>query len=826
MRKALNMDQTMDPGGARDAAPGPASAAATPAPLPAPLPAEALRRRCDPAALGFADTSELEPPAGLVGQERALEALSLAVEMRARGWNVFVPGAPGSGRHNAVKAQLEGWAKGAPAPPDWVYLHNFAEPWRPNAVRLPAGRGPALADALDAFVEQLGAGLRAVFESDAFRARRQAIDAAFAEVQRDVLRAVGEAAEKEGLLLVPSPQGMALVAAKGGKPMPPEQLRVLPAAERERLEKAGERLGRELSERMQAIPRKDRERREAIRALERETAAMAVDRALEDRLAPFRDVPELAEHFEALREAAIERAGVFLRGPEAEAEAPLDRALNPFRANALVRSDPAGGAPVVTLDQPDLAHLLGRIEHVPHMGAMLTDFTLIRPGALHKANGGWLLLDAERLLTRPLAWETLKRALRAREIAIETPATGAYTMTAVTLEPEPIPLDVKVALFGERETLALLRELDPDFRALFKVEADFDEETPRDDGGELRHCRLVAGIARSEGLRPFDAGACAAVVERAARLTGDAGRLTLRIGPLADLLREADHRAGADGAGTVGAAHVAGAVAAARRRADRIERKLREATLEEVLEIATEGEAVGRVNGLAVLRTGDHVFGRPSRIAATARMGGGEVLDVERESKLGGRLHSKGVLTLTSYLAARYAARAPVSLSASVVFEQSHSEVDGDSASAAELFALLSAIARIPLRQDLAVTGAISSGGGVQAIGGVNEKVEGFFDLCAARGLTGTQGVLIPAANARHLMLREDVVEACAAGRFAVIAIRDADEGMALLTGRPAGARDGARRFPPGSVNAAVEARLIRFAEARAAYVGQMRGGG
>jgi lon-related putative ATP-dependent protease len=366
--------------------------------------------------------------------------------------------------------------------------------------------------------------------------------------------------------------------------------------------------------------------------------------------------------------------------------------------------------------------------------------------------------------------------------------------------------------------LGLLRALDPDFRELFKVIADFDEVMDRDAEGERLYCRLIAGIAAKEGLRPFDASACARAVDRAARLSGDAERLTLRVGVLADLLREADFRAGEAGAETVSAEHVSAAIAAARRRADLAEHRLREAALRDILEVETEGTATGRVNGLAVVSAGDLAFGRPSRIAATARMGSGEVIDVEREAELGGRLHSKGVLTLSACLAARYARDAPVSLSASLVFEQSHAEVDGDSASAAEMFALLSAISGIPLRQDLAVTGAISASGAVQAIGGVNEKVEGFFDLCAARGLTGTQGVLIPAANAQHLMLREDVVTACAEGRFSVTPIRTVDEGIARLTGRPAGVRDAAGDFPEGSVNAAVEARLIAFAEARRAY--------
>ncbi|MBI1220436.1 MAG: AAA family ATPase [Rhodobacteraceae bacterium] len=537
-------------------------------------------------------------------------------------------------------------------------------------------------------------------------------------------------------------------------------------------------------------------------------------RALEDIPSQFLEVPAVARHLDAIRADLIANAHVFLGEPEDAP--PLDLAMNRYRANPLLRSTESdGGAPVVYADAPEIGFLLGRIEHIPHMGALLTDFTQIKAGELHRANGGYLLIDAERVLASPMAWGTLKRCLRAREIVIASPMQGSSTLTAVVLEPEPVPLDVKVIMFGERELLFNLAALDPDFSELFKVAADFDDVMPRTSENEHLFCGLIAGIARNEAERPLTAAACCAVIERAARLAGDAERLTLRIGWLADLVREADHWAGAEASKLIDARHIRRTVGEQTRRVDLVRERLQEQITRETVMIATDGTAIGQINGLAVLQAGNIAFGRPSLITARVRMGRGHVVDIEREVALGGPTHSKGVLILAGFLAARYAPDVPMSLAATLVFEQSYGGIDGDSASSAELYALLSALAQLPLRQDVAVTGSVNQMGKVQAIGGVNEKVEGFFDICAARGLTGNQGVLIPVANIKHLMLRSDVVEACGAGRFHVYAVSHIDEGIALLAGRSAGARGSDGAFPTGSVNRLVEDRLAGFAEMR-----------
>ena len=456
---------------------------------------------------------------------------------------------------------------------------------------------------------------------------------------------------------------------------------------------------------------------------------------------------------------------------------------------------------------------MGEIEHLSQMGALVTNFTLIKPGALHHANGGYLILDARKLLQQPLSYDALKQALRGRRLRIESPGQAMSLISTRGLEPEPIALDVKVVVIGEPMLYYLLTQHDPEFGELFKVAADFDDRVERNDGNSMLYARLIAGLAREAGLKPLDSGAVARTLEHGARLAGDAERLSVRIESVADLLREADYWCAEAGAETIGASHVQQAIDSQVRRSNRLQARMEEEVTRGTILIDTEGAEVGQVNGLSVLQLGNFAFGKPTRITARVRLGKGEVVDIEREVELGGPLHSKGVLILSGYLGAHFAEDRPLSLSASLVFEQSYGGVDGDSASSTELYAILSALAGVPIKQAFAVTGSVNQRGEVQAIGGVNEKIEGFFDLCKARGLTGDHGVMIPAANVKHLMLRGDVVEAAAAGRFRIYPIETIDQGIACLTGVAAGARDAEGTFPEGSVNQRVEARLAAFAE-------------
>jgi lon-related putative ATP-dependent protease len=538
-------------------------------------------------------------------------------------------------------------------------------------------------------------------------------------------------------------------------------------------------------------------------------------------MAEFTDLPKVVQHLEAIRSDILENVALFVAqqqsGDEAVARpvAPFDR----YEVNVLVTSpDGETGAPVVEEVHPTLSNLVGRIEHLAVQGALVTNFRLIKPGSLHRANGGAIVIDLRNLLAEQLSWAALKRALLRQEIVIEDAARFMGMTTTVTLEPDPIPLDVKVVLFGDRALYYLLASLDPDIGQHFKVLADFDDDVDRSPASEAMIARVIGSIAASAGLLPLDRGGVARVIEHAARLADDSNRLTLLVENIHDLIAEASHRAQQAARDVVTRDDVEQAIAQQRHRAARVEERAREMILRNIALIETTGERIGQVNGLSVLSLAGHAFGTPTRITARVRPGTGRIVDIEREVELSGPLHSKGVLILSGFIAGRYALNAPMSLYASLVFEQSYGGVDGDSASSTELYALLSALAELPVRQELAVTGSVDQHGQVQAIGGVNEKIEGFFDVCAARGLTGTQGVLIPQANAQHLMLRADVVEACAAGRFAVYAVRTIDEGIRLLTGHDAGERGTDGRYPEGSVNRLAEDRLEAFARSRQGF--------
>jgi lon-related putative ATP-dependent protease len=499
----------------------------------------------------------------------------------------------------------------------------------------------------------------------------------------------------------------------------------------------------------------------------------------------------------------------------ATGDAQQNPSLRRYRVNVLVDSTGATGAPVIYETNPSYLNLVGRVEQMAMMGALITDFMLIKPGALHRANGGYLLLDADKILTSPYAWEGLKRALQFHQIRIESPVQMMSLSSTVSLEPEPIALDVKVILLGERQVYYLLAQADPEFLELFKVAADFDDEFVRNDDIVRQYAHLIATIVKQEELLPFDRSAVCRVIEHAARLVEDRERVTAQTRFIVDLMQESDHWAQADGAKIVSAEHVQQALNAQVYRNDRIRQRMQEEVLRETILIDTSGALVGTINGLSVISMGTFDFGRPSRITATINMGKGDVLNIEREIEMSGPFHSKGVLILSSFLRSRYAQDQPLALDASLVFEQSYGGVDGDSASSTELYVLLSAIAQVPIKQSIAVTGSVNQHGQVQAIGGVNEKIEGFFDLCNARGLTGDQGVMIPASNVKHLMLRHDVVDAVAAGRFRIYPISTIDEGIEILTGLPAGKANDKGVYPKGTINRLVYDRLAAIGAKR-----------
>ncbi len=808
------------------------------------LAANDLVRTTDPDALGFATTAEVEPLADVLGQPRAVAALELGVGIPHPGFNVFALGPAGSGRHHAVERFLAARAAERPVPPDCCYVHNFDDPHRPCLLRLAPGRGRSLAADMEHLVRELGTTLAAAFESEEYQARRGAIEEELRERQSQVFETLQEQAAGRGLAALRTPGGIVFAPRREEEVLDRDQFLALPEEDRKRIEEDIGAMQGEVEKALRQVPAWQRERRQRVLELNEEFTRFAVGPLFEELRAKYTDEPAVGPHLDAVEKDVVENAREFLHPQAAPAGENADgepgpsehRSLRRYGVNVVVDRSGETAAPIVHEDHPTYNNLMGRIEHLPRMGALVTDFLLIKGGSLHRANGGYLVVEVDKLLRQPFAYEGLKRALSSGRLGVESPAQAISLISTVSLDPEPVPLDVKVVLVGERRLYYLLDGLDPDFGELFKVAADFSERMERTPENERAYARLVATLAQQADLAPLGSDAVARIIEHSARTLGDAARLSLQTSRIFDLLREADFWARKEEREVVTAADVQRAIDAQIFRSDRVEHRVREEILRETVLIDTAGERVGTVNGLAVLALGNYGFGRPSRITARVRIGSGEVIDIEREAKLSGPIHSKGVMILASFLAARYAAERPLSLSASLVFEQSYGGIEGDSASSTELYALLSAIAELPVRQSVAVTGSVNQHGEVQAIGGVNEKVEGYFRLCSARGLSGEQGVMIPASNVQHLMLSRPVVEAVAAGRFHLWAVDHVDQGIEVLTGVAAGERDADGAYPEGSVNRRVESRLAELAEKRRKFnrrddkgeeeKGEDRGGG
>ena len=789
-----------------------------------------LYQRTDPEVFDFEDTDSLEELTDVIGQPRAVAAMQFGIGMAQDGYNIFALGPKGADKQDVIHRYFEQRAKTEPTPDDWCYVNNFQENHKPKTIRLPAGKGLDFRNDVDDLVEGLQTALSAAFESEEYQSRRQTINEAFQEQQSQAFKQVQAKSEKKGMALLRTPSGLVFAPVKDGEVLSSEEVQALSEEERKRMEAEVETLQGELQKIVQQVPGWQRETQKKLKELSHEMASFAVGGLIDELRDKYSDYPNVVEHLDAVQEDIVKNARDFLQIGEEESNMPTmlrgsiqnsgtgATLARRYRINLLVDHSQSQGAPVVYEDNPTYQNLVGRVEHRAQMGALLTDFNLIKPGALHKANGGYLILDARKLLLQPYAWEALKRVLQSREIRIESVGQMLSMVSTILLEPDPIPLQVKIAIYGEQMLYYQLYQLDPDFADLFKVEADFSERMDRNIDNQHLYAHMIATLIRQENLRPFHRSAVARVIEHSSRLVGDAEKLSTETRSIADLLHQANYWAQEAERNIVQAADVQHAIDAQIYRADRIRERMQESIQRDIVLIDTEGAEVGQVNGLSVISLGNFAFGRPSRITARVRLGKGDVLDIEREVDLGGPLHSKGVLILSGYLGARYAGNRPLSLSASLVFEQSYGGVDGDSASSAELYALLSAIAETPIRQSLAVTGSVNQHGVVQAIGGVNEKIEGYFDVCQTRGLNGEQGVLIPKANVQHLMLRQDVVKAVESGRFHIYPVGAIDEGIEILTGLAAGDPDEQGNFPEGSINDLVHKKLVELAEARQAF--------
>lgn len=782
-----------------------------------PLPPHSLYRRCNPEQFTFSSTAELPDLTEVIGQERAVNAVQFGIGIQREGYNLYALGPQGIGKFTAVSQFIAPKAANEPVPADWCYVFNFDKPHQPNALQLPSGQGTALKQDMGKLVEELLTVLPAAFEGDEYHRQKKVIEEEFRAREEQALDELKRRARERSIALLPTPSGLAFAPLRNGEVISPDDFARLPPEEQDHIQKEVGNLQEDLQNMIRQVPQWKRSGQARLKQLNQEVAQFAVAPLVEELRQKYQHLPEVLAYLTAVQQDIVQNRETFLEAENPSPDMPPQTAhrlpTTRYEVNVMVDHSQNGGAPIIYEDHPTYQNLVGRVEHVSQMGALLTDFTLIKPGALHRANGGYLILDARKLLTQPFAWEGLKRALQAHAISIESLGEMYALVSTASLEPEPIPLTVKVVLMGERLLYYLLCQYDPEFNELFKVAADFEDVMELTPENNLLYAQLIGSLARKEGLRHFDKTAVSRIIEHSARLAEDTERLSTHMQTIADLLREADYWAGINGNELVKTADVQQAIDAQIYRASRIRQRMQEGILRETILIDTSGSQVGQINGLSVITIGNYAFGRPSRITARVRLGKGEVVDIERQVELGGPIHSKGVLILSSFFSSRYAADRPLSLSATLVFEQSYSGVEGDSASSAELYTLLSALADVPIKQSLAVTGSVNQHGQVQAIGGVNEKIEGFFDICQARGLTGEQGVLIPSANVKHLMLRQDVVQAVAKGKFHVYSVGTIDEGIELLTGVAAGAMDENGRYPTNSINGKVEARLAKMAE-------------
>ena len=774
---------------------------------------------CDVSQFDFNTTAELDELSEIIGQERALEAIHFGLGIKKQGYNLFALGPAGSGKLGVVSQLLRQRAATEVASAEWCYVNNFVQPHKPLMLSLPPERGAQLSLDMDQLIEELRVVIPTVFEGDEYHRHIQGFDDELFNRQEQGIEKVRQLALAKQLALISTPNGLVFAAMRGDAVLSPKEFRQLPDDERVALEAEMVLLQDELQCVFNQLSQWQREVREQVKTLDRTVTLTAMAGMVERLKADYADYAQVQQYLDAVQSNIVSTVEQFRRVDADELNTaglsvPSDL-FKRYRVNLLVGYNCSDHAPVVFEDNPTYQNLIGRVEHATVMGALVTDFTLIKAGALHRANGGYLVLDANKLMQNPLSWDVLKRALQSSAIHIASFDQIQGVASTVSLEPEPMPLSVKVVLLGDHALYDLLHQSDPEFKELFKVAADFDDQMVRSPASTLLYARLIATLVKKEGLMAFDKGAVARVVEQGARISGDATQLTTHMRSICDLLCESDYYAQQQNSAVVRRIDVQMAIDAQIRRSSRIHKQVHESIQRGLLLIQTRGVEVGQVNGLSVIELGALGFGMPTRITAQVRVGDGDVVDIEREVDLGGPVHSKGVMILSGYLGSRYARNCPLALSASLAFEQSYGEIEGDSASATELYALLSALSGVPIKQGIAVTGSVNQRGQVQAIGGVNEKIEGYFGVCKMQGLTGEQGVLIPHSNVDDLMLCQEVVAAVAAGMFNIYAVATIDEGIEILTGCVAGVEDAQGIFPENSVNGNVALQLFQFAELR-----------
>jgi len=738
---------------------------------------EKLKNTCNPDIFSFNTTEELEPLKEVINQERALSAINFSLGIKNSGFNLFVSGLPGSGRTSIVRKIVKEKAIKEKTPDDWCYVHNFTTPDSPSVIRFPAGKGALFVNDMEDFINTVRKTIPKAFESEEYEKKRAEVIKKFQEEKEKLLRDVEELARKRGFLIQVTPTGVATIPLFDGKPLKPEDLQKISPEEQKRIQEEGHKLLEEINKILIKVKRIDKKIMESLQELDVEVAVFSIGHLLQDIKEKYKDIPEVLDYLENVKEDIISHLDKF-KVPKAEDEDFYKR----YKINLIVDNSNTKGAPVIFETNPTYFNLFGGIEYEAKMGVMVTNFNLIKAGAIHKANGGYLIINAMDLLSTPFSWDALKRTLKNGESRIENLGEQYRLVLTKTIKPEPIPINLKVILIGTPYLYYLLYHYDEDFKKLFKVRADFDTSMDRTPDNMKAYASFISSFVRRENLRHLTKGAVSEIIDYGSRLVEDQKKITTRFQYISDIISEAHYWAGQDNSTYIDRKHVKKAIEEKEFRSNLIEKRIQELIKRGVILIDTEGKKVGQINGISIIQLGDYEFGKPSRITANIHMGNKGVINIEREVKLSGRIHNKGVLILSGFLGERYAKDKPLSLSATLTFEQLYEEVEGDSASSAELYALLSAIGNIPLKQNLAVTGSVNQKGEIQPVGGVNRKIEGFFDTCKVKGLTGEQGVIIPYENIEDLMLKDEVIEAVKEGKFHIYAVKTIDEGMELLT--------------------------------------------
>ena len=784
------------------------------------VPVEKLRARIDPDMLGFDTTETLCPPEeGVLAQDRATQAIKFGMGMKDIDYNIFVAGEPKTGLTYIARTFLEKAATDEPTPPDWCYVYNFKEPDSPRGIHLSAGRGKELKKCMEQFVQTLQAKIPEVFDSDDYRSKEAEVHQAFERKRREIIDALSVKARGEGFILQFSQVGMVIIpASEEGQPMSQEELSALPEERKRELREKSDELQRDMGDAIKEIRRAEAAFREKHSKLDAEIAMYVVGHLMETLEEQFKDEPDVLDYLKDVQEDILENIDDFKKKPEAQQAAPFpmpprEVALRKYDVNVLVDHSETKGVPVIIESNPSYPNLFGSIERQAYFGALFTDFTMIKPGALHRANGGYLVMKALDLVKYWISWEALKRAVKDRQIKIEDLGELYGIFSTRTLKPIPLPLNVKLVLTGDAYLYELLYMYDDRFQKMFKVKAHLDTEVDHNQE-MLKQCACVMSkFCVEQKLRHVAKDGVARVLEYSMELTGDCEKLTLRLGDISDILKEANHYAGLEKSDYIRREHVQTAIDRKVYRSNLYEERIQEVVKKDIFWVETDGYKVGQVNGLSVLMTGDHMFGKPNRITATISLGREGVLDIDREAKLSGNIHTKGVMIFTSYLREKFAHNKPLSLAASLCFEQSYGMIEGDSASSTELYVLLSAISGVSIYQGIAVTGSVSQKGEIQPVGGVIQKIEGFFEICKYKGLNGTQGVVIPEKNINNLMLKQEVVNAVAQGKFHIFPVRTIEEGIEILTGVEAGERQPDGTYPEGTIFRKVDDKLRQMAE-------------